>query len=277
MNDILKIISDNAANRATISAAPIASGMSAAAMQNDTCANVCRAPGTSMTITLVWPVLERIGGVHLPWSNLSPGATMRVRGYSDAAGTAQVFDTGAILACPWPVIKLLGSWTAATAASAYAYGGGAHARSWFANEMVKRIDVDLVDVGNLQGYLEVARIFAGDAWSPSQNADYNPGLTPGGTGEAFRDGAGGRRTRRGTKSRKMSVALSHMNEADRAAMWGVLAANGIEIPFIFSLYPNDTYPARERDHQMYCGLVATAAMRRPNFAEHATALELETV
>lgn len=277
MSDILKIISDNAANRATVSATPIASGMSAASMLTDTTSQVCRAAGTSLSITMVWEVAELIGGMHFPWCNLSPTNTIRVRGFSDAAGTVQVLDTGPVLACPWPAVKLLGGWTAATAASAYAHGGGSHARCWFANITVKRIDVDLVDVANLQGYIEVSRIFAGEAWSPARTADFNPSVTPSGTGTSFRDGAGGRRSTRGTKFRSLSATLSHMTEADRIAMWGVLMGNGTEIPFIFSLYPNDSYPERERDHQMYCGLVATAAMRRPNFADHATQLELETM
>lgn len=275
--EICKLIRDNAASRATIAVTPIASGMPATAMLNDTYANVCRAPGTSMMITMIWAAAEIIGGVHAPWCNLSPTATMRIRGFSDAAGANQVFDSGVNPACPWPAAKLLGLWTAVTSASAYAYGGGTHARSWFANRSVKRIDVELVDVNNLQGYIEVSRIFAGQSWSPSQNADYNPNLTPDGTGTSFRDGSGGRRSTRGTKSRRMAIALSYMNEADRAAMMDLLSANGTEIPFILSLYPNDPYPQRERDHQGYWGLVGRSGVRRPNFADHSTTLDMETI
>lgn len=277
MSENLKMIADNAANRATLTAAPIATGMAVSSMLSDTKSKVCRAAGTSLSVSMTWPSAERIGGVHLPWCNLSPTATMRVRGFSDVAGTAPVFDTGAVLACPWPAMKLLGGWTPTTAASAYDYGGGSHARSWFANASVRRIDVDLVDVANLQGYIEVSRIFAGESWSPAWNADYNPSLSASGTGTSFRDGAGGRRSTRGTKFRKLSFTLSHLTEADRATMWAVLLANGTEIPFMFSLYPNDVSPARERDHQIYCGLAASAAMRRPNFAEHTTQVDLETM
>lgn len=272
----LKLISDNAAKRAVITVTPLATGMLATALQNDTCANVVRAPGTSMTISMVWPTVERIGGLRV-LGNWSPGDTIRVRGFSDAAGASQVLNTGVILACPWPAVKLLGRWTAATAASAYAYGGGAEARAWFANTAVRRIDVELVDVGNLQGYMEASNIFAGEWWSPAWNADYNPSLAPGGSGTSFRDAAGGRRSTRGTKFRKMSVSLSHLNEADRIAMWGVLLANGIEEPILLSLYPDDANPARERDHQMVCCLVATAAMRRPNFADHAVQFDVESM
>lgn len=277
MSNILKLISDNAANRAVVSASPVAAGLAAASMLTDTTSQVCRATGTSLAIVLTWASAEIIGGVHLPWCNLSPSATMRVKGFSDAAGTSQVFDSGSVLACPWPAVKLLGGWTPATSASAYAYGGGTHARSWFTNVAVKRLEVSLVDVANLQGYIEVSRIFAGETWSPSRTADYNPSLTPGGTGTSFRDGAGGRRSTRGPKFRKLAVALSHMRESDRVTMWKVLSANGVEIPFLFSLYPDDVYPERERDYQLYGCRASDSAISRPNFADHATQLEMETM
>jgi hypothetical protein len=275
--DILKIIPDNAANRASAAAAPIAGGLAAANMLTDTTSQVCRATSTSLLITLTWASAERIGGVHLPWCNLSPSATMRVRGFSDTAGTTQVLDTGTVFACPWPSVRLRGDWTPFTAASGYAHGGGAHARSWFSNVVVKRLEVAIVDVAHLQGYVEVSRIIAGESWSPAYNFDHGATLTAAGTGTAFRDGAGGRRTQSGTKFKKLSFALSRMTEADRAAMWSLLLANGTEIPFLISMFPNDASPVRERDYQMYCGLALNGAIRRQNLVVSATTLDLESV
>jgi hypothetical protein len=83
-------------------------------MLNDVYAHGCRSPGTSMTITMIWAAAEIIGGVHLPWCNLSPTATMRIRAFSDAAGAIQVFDSGVDLACLWPAAKLLGLLTSVT-------------------------------------------------------------------------------------------------------------------------------------------------------------------
>jgi hypothetical protein len=275
--DICKLMRDNAASRATITVTPIANGMSAAAMLNDVYAHVCRAQGTSMTVTLVWPSPEIIGGAHEVWSNLSPTATQLVRGFSDPAGANKVLDTGVAPACPWPARKLGGLWTPATAASAYAYGGGSHARAWFPNVAVRRLDIELGDVDNLQGYIEVSRLFVGQAWEPSRNADYNPVLTPDGTGTPFRDGSGARRSTRGTKSRRLSVAFSYMDERDRAEMEDLQTVNGTEIPFVFSLYPNSPNTQLERDRQGYWGLVGRSGVRRPNFADHAITLDMETI
>lgn len=273
-----KFIADNAADRATISATPIVSGMSAGAMQNDIYANVCRATGTQMTIILTWTSPQLVGGVHEAWSNLSPSATHQVLGYADVAGASKVFDTGVGLACPWPARKLPGKrWDPVKAASAYAFGGGSHGRIWFANTLVRRLEIRINDPSNVQGYIEVARLVVGAQFAPAYGADYNPSLTPGGTGTAFRDSAGGRRTTRGTKFRSLSFDLSNFEETDRAPFWEIMDGNGIEVPLVASLYPNNSVPALERDHQMWCAFSASASMRRPNLRYHSTTVQLESI
>ncbi len=273
-----KFISDNAADRAAITVTPIVPGMSAAAIQDDIYAHVCRSTGTQMTIVLTWPSPEMVGGVHEAWSNLSPSAMKQVIGFADAAGANKVLDTGLQLACPWPAKKLRGKrWTPALAASAYAFGGGSHGRAWFTNTLVRRLEIRLSDPANLQGYIEVARMYAGECWSPAVGADYNPSLTPGGTSTAFRDGSGARRSTRGTKFNSMSLALSNFEETDRAAFWEMAAGNSIDGPLIAALYPNHPQSTLERDHQMYCAFASPSGVRRPNLRYHAATLDLESI
>ena len=275
--NILSIIADNAARRATLAVTPLASGMSAAALQNDKVSNVCRAPGNTLTIIIVFDKPEIIGAWHMPYCDLSPTATERTVSFADASGSSQVQDTGIRLARPWADVPAKGNWTSAHWASAYRYGGGAHARSWMTNHAARRVEITLTDPNNLQGFIEVASIVVGRVWTPSRSPDYNPSLTPGSTGETFRDGSGGRRFVNGTKFTRLGITLSQMSEADRAEFWGIQRGNGAEIPGIVSLYPADTFGTRDRDHQMYGALVQTSAMRRPNFAEHATSVEWESM
>jgi hypothetical protein len=268
---------DNAAARAAVSAAPVAPGMSVAAMLNDTKSNVVRATGTEIEIVMTWDTAERIGGAHHPWCNGSPLTTIEVLGFSDKVGVSKVLETGVRLACPAPSRKLRAPWTAASAASAYSHGGGAHAGIWFDNVLVKRLVIRLKDPGSVQGYLEVSRVFVGESITPDENASYDPSLTPVSTATPFRTDAGDRRVVRGTKSSKLAIALDHMTERDRYFIWDMLVANGLEVPIIISLYPGDASPDRERAHQMYGALVQLQAMRRPNFIDHATTLEWESM
>lgn len=275
---ICKFVRDNAARRATISATPIVAGTSAAAMLNDTYADVCRAQGTRMTITLIWRTSEVIGAVHHALCNLSPTGTNRIIASSGTSRTGDIIDTGAILACPWPERELGGLWTPTTAASAYAYGGGSHARAWLSNMAARRLDIELVDDGNRQGYIEVSKIFVGKSYSPSMNVDYDSALSFPSTGTVFRNRSGGRRSTRGTKYKRLTVPLSNMDETDRSNLVDLLVANGTEDGFIYSQYPNDTIsPKRERDFQGYFALADTPAMRRLSFARNGTELTLESI
>jgi len=272
----LKMMVDNAVARSVLSASPVAAGMSAAAMKNDTKSNVCRATGTDIEIVMTWDVAERIGGVQF-LCNGSPSTTIEVLGYSDKAGVTKVLDTGGRPACPARARVLRAPWTPATSPSAYAWGGGARAFTWFDNISVKRLVVRLKDPGSRQGYMEVSHAFVGETFTPDENASYDPGLTPVDRGEEFRTDAGDRRFVPGTKGAKLAFSLDSMTERDRSFIWDMLVANGLGVPIIVSLYPGDSSPERERDHQMYGALVQTPAMRRPNFARHATTLEWESM
>lgn len=246
-------------------------------MLNDTKSNVCRATGTSIEIVMTWDVAERIGGVHFPWCNGSPATTIEVLGYSDKTGVTKVLDTGVQLACPARQRELLPPWTPVSAASAYAWGGGAHACAWFNNTSVRRLVVRLKDPGSLQGYLELSRIFVGEAFSPDENASYDPARTPVSTGSSYYTDAGDRRSVKGTKRWKLSIDLDTMTERDRAFICDMQVTNDIDGPSIIDLYPGDPSAERSRDHRMYGALVQTSAMRRPNFKDHAASLEWESM
>lgn len=270
------IIANAAAWAAALSVTQIAPGMSAAAMLNNTKSHVCRAVGTTMDIVLTWAAPVQIGGVHL-LCNASPLASISLVGHSDVAGTIKVLDTGTKLACPAPARELGHPWTPVTAAGAYAYGGGALAFAWCPNTLVRRLTIKLSDPGSQQGYLEVSSIFTGGAFTLDNGVSFDPGLTPLDSSEPFRTDAGDHRWVNGTKRTGLAMALDYMTERDRRFMWGMLVANGLNKPAVISLYPGDSSPERERDHQMIGVLVKTSAMRRPNFIDHATALEWESI
>jgi hypothetical protein len=273
----LIIMNKNVASRAALSAAPVAPGMSIAAILNDTKSHVCRAVGTEIEIIMTWTTAERIGGVHFPWCNGSPSTTIEVLGYSDEAGFNKVLETGVRLACPARARELLPPWTPVSAASAYAWGGGAHAFTWFNNTSVRRLVIRVKDSGSLQGYLELSRVFVGEAFSPDENASYDPARTPVSTTTPFYTDAGDRRSVKGTKRWKLSIELGSMTERDRAFVCDMQVANDLDGPSIIDLYPSDLSHERARDHRIYGALVQTSAMRRPNFAQHATTLEWESM
>lgn len=270
----MRIVYDNAVSRAALVASSTAGALVAANLQVDDKSTVWRAGGTSASLTLTWPAAESISCVALPFCNLSPTATMRVRGYSDAAGATQVFDTGVQLACPAPAVQLRG-WTAAQAASAYPYGGGALAFAWFAATSVRRIVVDLVDSNNLQGYVEAACMVAGPHWSPKYNAS-QASLSIVDTTKLFRNDAGGQMADAGYTYRSVPVDLSLMPAADRATFVNI-ARNSRAYPILISVYPGVSDLALERDNMIYGRRTRDSTVALQYALAYSTTIQIEEI
>lgn len=270
----MRIVHDNAASRSTLTASTTTGALAASNLLLDDKSSVWRATGTTATLTLTWANLEPVSCVALPFCNLSPTAAIRVRGYSDAAGATQVFDTGAQLACPAPAVRLRG-WTAAQAASAYAYGGGTMARSWFAEMLVRRIVVDLVDPDNMQGYIEAACLVAGAYWEPVKNAADAP-LTIMDTTEIYRTDAGGQGAAAGYLYRRLPVDLSLMPPADRSAFVDIVR-NSRAYPILISIFPGSNDFALERDHMVYGRRTKDSDVAIQYARAYSTTIEIEEI
>jgi hypothetical protein len=273
-NTNIRIVADNAIDRATLTASSTAGALIVSNLLTDKKSEVWRATSTSATLTATWTDSESISCVALPFCNLSPTATIRVRGYSDTAGTVQVLDTGTVSACPAPAVVPRG-WTAAQAASAYAYGGGAVARCWFTAVSVKRLVIDIVDTSNLQGYIEAAFLLAGAYWSPEKNAS-NIGMTPVDLGQNYRTAADDLRTDAGTSHKTVQLELGRMTPADRAKLVGVLR-NSRAYPILVSGYPGSSDLELERDYTIYGKRSADSDVALQYAITYSTQIPIESV
>jgi len=203
------------------------------------------------------------------------GATAGVRpaGYIDAWQSYDC-DTGMVPACPAPATQLEG-WTAVQSASAYAYGGGAYARAWFPATQFRAFAIDLVDVGNLQGYLEAAQLVIGAYWSPTYNASSASAIDVDGTTH-YRTDAGDLMSRASIVHKKVAIELGNMPAEDRATLASILRGSRARSVF-FSLFPGHPDLALERDHTLIgkrmtdSELVVQAAIR------YGTKLEIESI
>ena len=144
----LRLIHDNAADRATsLAASTTAGALVAAYLQNDFKGQAHRSTGTSMSYTLTWTAGETVGAVALPATNLSASATIRVRLYSDTGGTTLIADSGTVNACPGLNLGLW-NWSLPINGNAFAFGGASKSAVWFsAHYFARRCVIDLVDTG----------------------------------------------------------------------------------------------------------------------------------
>jgi hypothetical protein len=240
-----RLMSDNVAERATLTALTESGALLVGNLVKSKKSKVYRSTATSTTITGVLAAAEVAAMVALPFCNLSPTATIRVRLYSDAAGSTLVRDTGVVSACPAAVIRLRG-WSALQSSNAYANGGGAYARVWFAETSFMRFVIDIVDINNPAGFIESSFLVV----APYIEVAMNPTAAP----QGFMDGtnidynkSGDQTATAGMIRRQINVELGQVSAADRTKFANALR-NSRVYPFLISVYPEQSDLELERDN-----------------------------
>jgi hypothetical protein len=250
----------------------------------------------NLTPTVVGQPVEPaiIGGVVLPFCNLSSVATIRVRGYTgvDAApgasgtntpvgvaGGTEKFDTGKISACPYQTFGLWNWGSIPLGVNSYSYGGGTYARAWAPVQVAcNSILIEIEDLENLNPYIEVSRIVAGSYWSPKYNTSF--GLSTGSQdlSQHERSESGDLITNRGIRYRNMKFDLTWLPPADRLEFNRILRGNGLPRPLFISLFPDNSADyEKEQAHQIYGKLSQLSDITHPIFEMYSTSIDIEEI
>lgn len=272
----MRVVYDNAVDRSTLTATAGVGTLVATNLLTDIKSEVWRTATTTAQITLTWVNTESVGCAALPFCSLSQTATMRVRGYTNAADATALFDTGNVLCSP----NGFGKWNwGATplGVNAYAYSGAAYGMVWFAHAFVKKLVIDIIDTGNTLGYIEAARVVTGPYWTPLYGADYGAQLSVGDLSKHERSDAGDLRTDRGAMFKKVSLDLSYMPAEDRNVVWDIARTNGMSKPLLFSLSPTNTDTIEDQMFQVYGKLSQQSALRYQFMSQFSTSIELEEI
>lgn len=281
----LRLIADNAADRATLATSTAAGDLAAGNLQSDIKTDIYRSTGTRATFVLSWPVAERIGCVAFPFTNLTSGGAMRVRLYALPGDGAPVLDTGWVRACaPAPfaprdfgILPLAFNAYRWGGVGTWGSGGGAAAVAWLDPTRGRHMVIDLDDAQNPQGYLEAGRLVAGDYWSPQCNADYGAGLQNLDSSAHFRNEAGDLLTQKGNTGNKLTLQLSHLRADDRVRLARILRDNGKHTPMLVSLFPENPDPVLEQEYTLYGKASNLGAVTTPYFGTYAFPLEIEGI
>jgi hypothetical protein len=224
---------------------------------------------------LAWGAQVEQGSLTSYYPTTSTALT-RPLGYIDS-WQSYAYDSGFVLCCPSPAVKLSG-FTAAQASSAYGYGGGKYARAWIPRISCYGVAIDVADTNNLQGYVEAGRLIIGDYWEPVIGADQSETtFTLVDTSTQIRTEAGGMLVKVGPRHRKQQINLPSLGPTDRAKMWDILWGNGSRTPIFLSLYPNNSDTRLEDVHQLYGRLTTTPVMNTPYFNHQAAKLDIEEI
>lgn len=273
----LRIIYDNAADRATSLTASTTSGSLAASnMQNNTKGKVHRQTGPSVVYTLTWTNGEDIGGIGLPATNLSADATIRVQLYSDIGATAQVADSGTIFACPGADLELW-NWSIPLNSNAFAFGGASKTTVWFNNQVTaKACKITLTDTtANTAGYIDCARIVCGRYWEPVrnvQNGSLNMEQADLSTSE--RTDSGDLIPSRSIMHDKLRLDIAYLEETDRQMFMRIARKAGKSSNILLSVFTGTENSVLTQDSTIY-GKVTNFATAQQLYGFYSTPIEIE--
>ena len=261
----LKILYNNVADSATISASSTAGSLVASNLLTDIKSDVWRSTGTSATLTLTWSTSQLLSGFVLPFCNLTSTATFRIKLYTNTTDVSPVLDTGAVLACASAPLGLWAWGAVPLGVNAYSYGGASYGVGWFTATSCKKITIDIVDTLNSSGYIEAARVVTGSVFTPENDAELNVDYWIDDRSVEARSGGGDLRMDIGTSSKGIKFNLANMNPADRLTIASILKGNGKYKPLYVSLFPNDTDTAKEQLYQIYGKLSGNLSIGHSNW------------
>lgn len=212
-----RIVMDNAADRASVSASSTAGSLVAANMLTNDPELVWRATGKSATLTLTWSTAETISAVVIGWTNLTSQASVTVRAFTNTGDSTPVAQ---VTASPGSAIATLRS----------------DVQAWLQSPVsARKVEIVISDATN-SANVEAGRIVAGT----HHETEYNPGY---GASIAFvdksivtRTESGGVRRDPATIHRVLSVQFNYMKNSDALAFMS-LASMGVGALVFVSLFP----------------------------------------
>lgn len=268
----LRLVTNNATDRATISVAGTAAGMGADKLKTDIKGEVCRVLGTSCTITLNWASLEVAGVVVIPISNLGPSSTIRARAYLDSRGTTLLADTGVLWAAPGTILE---NWDFSQDLNVNAFtdGIGAITSCYFESQVACRKIV--IDITNPDGtFIDLARLVVGGYHEVQYNADYGATIGTLDLTKNSRAASGDIKTDWGPRANTLQFDLNWVANTDRERIRQMIA-RGIGRFVFMSLFPENADPVLERDYSIYGKLVQPGSMVFNNYNLHSTNIQIE--
>lgn len=263
----LRVVHDNAALSAVISASSTAGSLVAANLQSGMKSIPWRSVGTSATLTLTWTTTKAVACVVLPFSNLSSTATFRARAYTNAGDAAAALDTGTKLAAA-------GFTDVPQGVNSFAYGGGSYGCIWFVPTACKQVVLDIVDTGNALGYIESGSIVAGNYWTTAENAEYGAEITYADRTSNTRADSGDLQSDRGTMNKVLSFSMQFLSVAERNSFWSIMK-RGTSTPIYVSLIPLADDPVEEQIFQVYGKMSNTTKLNYTFLNQFGTSIDIE--
>lgn len=265
----VRIIYDNVANSASITASTTATGFSVANLKNDQKSSVHRSSSSNVTYTLTWTTAVQIQAVALPATNLVSGDQIRVQLYTETADATAVADSGTLAACTGKS-QLLPDGTTIFNYVSFSRGTATKTSVWFSQTYtIKKMIITITSTNTV----DCARIVCGKYWESirqvsngiSLGVEDNSEITYTRGGDMYVD----------TKHIKdtMNFELSMINDTDRLALLNIMRKYGIATPVYVCVFPDNTNPEITQNYSIY-GRLQPSSINYMIFNNYSTSLNI---
>lgn len=280
----LRIITDNAADRATITATNTVAGMGVDKLKSDIRGDVCRILGTTTQIVLTWASLEFLSAAVIPACSLGPNSTIRCRTYLDAEGNTLLADSGTKYAAPGAILEnwdfslplnvnVFPNTTTPVNANLFSNGLSFIVASYLPVQTAGlRMVIDIVDPDAT--FIDLSRLVVGGYIEPQYNPEYGQEDTIVDLSVNARTAGGDLKTDWGPKAKKKTFNLDWIKDADRAKVHRILEA-GIGNWIFVSIIPEDYDPVREREKSIYGKLSQPVGLNWSRVGLHSASFDIE--
>lgn len=219
------------------------------------------ADAASTVIDVDFGVERWIGAVDIAGQNLSPDATVQIT-FGTSAGGSQIYDSEPFPA--WALDFDDGSqqwqqynWWEPVAADEYVGAPFDVIHTLSANLQARYMRVRVVDEANPAGYVQLARLFAGYAWSPGRNASFPLAHGYDARDERARLESGGFATWRRRAPRTARISLEMLRPAEVAALHEFMRRVGTGGELLYVPDPGDASLTQR------CGFLAVRSRADP--------------
>jgi hypothetical protein len=244
----LRILYNNVADQATITASTTASGFAASNMQNAQKTSVHRSTGNTVTYRLQWASNQTINGVALPATNLTGSDTIAINLYDSSA--VLVASTGYTTACLNRSVLLQGGATT-TDYTQFSFGGATKTSIWFTSTYANIRIMEITLTSTSVSQIDCSRIVCGQYWEPTRQVDKGIELGFTDQSEITTTRSGNTYVDRKPIVETMNFQLQYLVEADRAIFMRIMRSWGNTGLIYVCVFPDNTNPELTQAYSIY--------------------------
>jgi hypothetical protein len=241
----LRVIYNNIADVATITANTTEPGFAVANVKNTKKTSSHRSTGNIAIYTLTWQTNQKVNAIALPATNLVDGSTIRVELYSTAGSTISIADSGTLTAAKDKSSDLF---TTAYTSNSFPYYGATKTSVWFPIEYtVQKVVITVTS----NSPVDCSRIVCGTYWESTRQA--SNGITIGVTDNSVltTTRAGDTYVDRKPMTENMQFQLQYLNDADRKKLLQIMQLHGSNGLMYFCVFPDNSNPELTQSYSIY--------------------------